>query len=85
MCLFVLPKKIQEEVLTKILEKKALKDDETDLRLEDEELTLYTGFKRKEKNWEVTQEVEGVKLDTDGTYPLEICPFMALRYTAIGS
>ena len=80
---YALPKKIQEEVLAKILEKKALKDDETDLRLEDEELTLYTGFKRKEKHWEVTQEVEGVKLDTDGTYPLEICPFMALRYTAI--
>lgn len=80
---YALPKKIQEEVLIKVLEKKAKKDDKSDLRLEDEELTLYTGFKRDGKHWIVTQEVEGVKLDTDGKYPAEICPFMALRYTAI--
>lgn len=80
---YALPKKIQEEVLIKVLEKKAKKNDKSDLRLEDEELTLYTGFKRDGKHWIVTQEVEGVKLDTDGKYPAEICPFMALRYTAI--
>ena len=80
---YALPKKVQEEVLIKVLEKKAKKNDKSDLRLEDEELTLYTGFKRDGKHWIVTQEVEGVKLDTDGKYPDEICPFMALRYTAI--
>lgn len=80
---YALPKKIQEEVLIKVLEKKAKKNEKSDLRLEDEELTLYTGFKRDGKHWIVTQEVEGVKLDTDGKYPAEICPFMALRYTAI--
>ena len=80
---YALPKKVQEEVLIKVLEKKAKKNDKSDLRLEDEELTLYTGFKRDGKHWIVTQEVEGVKLDTDGKYPAEICPFMALRYTAI--
>ena len=80
---YALPKKIQEEVLIRILEKKAKKNDKSDLRLEDEELTLYTGFKRDGKYWIVTQEVEGVKLETDGKYPVEICPFMALRYTAI--
>lgn len=80
---YALPKKIQEEVLIKVLEKKVKKNDKSDLRLEDEELTLYTGFKRDGKHWIVTQEVEGVKLDTDGKYPAEICPFMALRYTAI--
>lgn len=80
---YALPKKIQEEVLIKVLEKKAKKNDKSDLRLEDEELTLYTGFKRDGKYWIVTQEVEGVKLETDGKYPAEICPFMALRYTAI--
>lgn len=80
---YALPKKIQEEVLIKVLEKKAKKNDKSDLRLEDEELTLYTGFKRDDKHWIVTQEVEGVKLETDGKYPAEICPFMALRYTAI--
>lgn len=80
---YALSKKVQEEVLIKVLEKRAKKNDRTDLRLEDEELTLYTGFKREGKHWIVTQEVEGVKLDTDGKYPIEICPFMALRYTAI--
>lgn len=80
---YALPKKVQEQVLYKILEKKSKKNDKSDIRLEDEELILYTGFKRGEKQWIVTQEVEGVKLDTDGKYPLEICPFIALRYTAI--
>ncbi len=80
---YALPKKIQDEVMMKILQKRVKKNDTSDLRLEDEELTLYTGFKREDKFWTVTQEVEGIKLDTDGKYPIEICPFMALRYTAI--
>lgn len=80
---YALPKKIQDEVLVKVLEKKSAKNDKSDLRLEDEELTLYTGFRKEDNGWIVTQEVEGVKLDTNGRYPSEICPFMALRYTAI--
>lgn len=80
---YSLPEKYQDEVMMKILEKKSKCKGDKDLRLEDEELTLYTSFKRKDKYWIVTQEVEGVKLDTDGKYPAEICPFMALRYTAI--
>lgn len=80
---YALPKKIQEEVLLKVLEKRAKNNNKTDLRLEDEELTLYTGFKREGKFWLVTQEVEGVKLETDGRYPIEICPFIVLRYTAV--
>lgn len=80
---YALPKNIQEQVLLKILEKKTIKNDKSYTRLEDEELTLYTCFKRTEKQWIIVQEVEGIKLDTKGTYPIEICPFMALRYTAI--
>ena len=80
---YALPEDIQEQVLVKILEKKAVSDTKEDLRLEDEELTLYTGFKREEKHWKVVQEVEGIKLDNEGAYPIEICPFIALRYTAI--
>lgn len=80
---YALPKKIQDEVLVKVLEKKSARNDKSDLRLEDEELTLYTGFRKEDNGWIVTQEVEGVKLDTNGRYPSEICPFMALRYTAI--
>ena len=80
---YALPEDIQDEVMMKILEKKAqgkLKDE----KLEDLELTLYTGFKREKKKWKVWQEVEGVVIpSSEGTYPIEICPFMALRYTAI--
>lgn len=80
---YSLPEDVQDEVLIKILEKKAtgkLKEE----KLEDLELTLYTGFKRTKKQWKVWQEVEGVKIpSSEGTYPIEICPFMALRYTAI--
>lgn len=80
---YSLPEEIQDEVLMKILEKKTkgkLKDE----KLEDLELTLYTGFKRNKKHWKVWQEVEGVIIpSSEGTYPIEICPFMALRYTAI--
>lgn len=81
---YALPKDIQDEVMVKILEKRAKKNDKSDVRLEDEELTLYTGFRRGDKHWTVCQEVEGIKLPaSEGKYPLEICPFMALRYTAI--
>ena len=80
---YALPEDVQDEVMMKILEKKAkgkLKDE----KLEDLELTLYTGFKRTKKQWKVRQEVEGVTIpSSEGTYPIEICPFMALRYTAI--
>ena len=47
---YALPEDIQDEVMMKILEKKAkgkLKDE----KLEDLELTLYTGFKREKKKW----------------------------------
>lgn len=80
---YALPKKIQDEVLIKVLEKREKQNYKTDLRLEDEELTLYTCFRRTDTKWIITQEVEGVELDTGGSYPLEICPFIALRYTAI--
>ena len=81
---YALPKKIQDEVMMKILEKRAKEDKPRDLRLEDEELILYTGFKREDKHWTVCQEVEGIRLPaSEGKYPLEICPFMALRFTAI--
>lgn len=81
---YALPKEIQEDVMMKILEKRAKKNDNKDVRLEDEELTLYTGFKREGKHWTVCQEVEGIKLPaSEGKYPIEICPFIALRYTAI--
>ena len=81
---YALPKEIQEQVLMKVLEKKAVKNNKNELRLEDLELTLYTRFKRDNKFWDVCQEVEGVILpDSRGKYPIDIEPFIALRYRRI--
>ena len=81
---YALPEKIQKEVLAKVLEKKAIKDDRGDLRLEELELTLYTKFKRDGEFWLVCQEVEGIILpDSQGKYPIDIAPFIALRYRRI--
>ena len=53
-------------------------------RLEEQDFDLYTAFKRKEKYWEIYQECEGVEIpNSRGKYPIDICPFMALRYVRI--
>ena len=51
----------------------------------DEELTLYTYLKRTQDNkWEIYQEIDGVIIrQTKGSYPLDRCPFIPLRYTRI--
>lgn len=77
----LLPESVQEQILEqlKIDEKK---DDIPDI--DEKEFTLYTGFRRTSKSWIVTQEVEGFPLeDVKGKYPIDVCPFMALRYTRI--
>ena len=79
--LTTLPEEVQEAVITKILEKKGKEEFKN---IDEKELTLYTIFKRKRKFWEVYQEIEGVELpDSRGKYPIEIAPFMALRYVRI--
>lgn len=76
-----LDEKIQELIRVKILETKGEKECE---HLDEKEFTLYTCFKRNKKHWLVFQEVEGIKIpESEGKYPIEICPFMALRYTRI--
>lgn len=78
-----LPDEVRELVMLKVLEKKA-KEGKNNKKVDEEELTLYTVFRRKPKHWEVYQEIEGVELPKSrGKYPIEICPFIALRYTAI--
>ena len=45
---------------------------------------LYTYVCRKEKNWEVHQEIQGIEVpDSRGTYPLERNPFIPLRFIRI--
>ena len=81
--LYSLPEEVQELVMMKVLERKA-KDKELAKRLEEEELTLYTVFRRKQKHWEIYQECEGVELPASkGKYPIDVCPFIALRYVRI--
>ena len=78
---FALPKDIQEKVLEKLKEKEK-KDNIPNL--EEKELKLYTVYKLKDKHWVTWQEVEGFDIPkTEGKYPKEVPPFMALRYTRI--
>lgn len=45
---------------------------------------LFTRVCREDKNWTVCQEVKGFKVpDSDGTYPLDKCPWLPLRWTSI--
>lgn len=50
----------------------------------DDYLCLYTHIKRTSTGWSIYQELEGQKVPgSDGTYPKDKCPWLALRLTAI--
>lgn len=73
---YTLPKDVQKQIISNISDNKE--------NLGEKELTLYTVFRRKGKFWEIYQECEGVVIQSSfGKYPIEICPFMALRYVRI--
>ena len=78
---YALPEDMQAEVLLRL----KLKEKTDEIKdLDEKELDLYTVYKREKKHWVTYQEVEGVEVPRSrGKYPLEICPFMALRYTRI--
>ena len=43
-------------------------------------VNLYTWIKRTDKQWMISQEVKGIVIpESKGTYPLDRCPFIALR------
>lgn len=45
---------------------------------------LYTCIKRTFTQWDIWQEINGVEVpDSRGTYPLDICPWFALRGTVV--
>ena len=78
---YALPKEIQGAVLEQL---KIKEKTEEVKKLEEKELTLYTCYRRREKHWITYQEVEGIEIPrSEGKYPEEACPFMALRYTRI--
>lgn len=78
---YALPANLQKQVLEQL----KIKEQKEEIKhLENRELILYTGYKLKGKYWVTYQEIEGLKLtDTEGRYPIEACPFIALRYTRI--
>lgn len=50
----------------------------------DKPVSVYTAVCRTETGWAVEQEVEGIKIpESKGTYPLDACPWMALRWTPV--
>lgn len=78
---YALPKEIQGAVLEQL---KIKEKTEEVKKLEEKELTLYTCYRRRDKHWITYQEVEGIEIPrSEGKYPEEACPFMALRYTRI--
>ena len=78
---YALPQDIQGAVLEQLKIKE--KTDEVK-KLEEKELTLYTVYRRRGQHWITYQEVEGIDIPrTEGKYPIEACPFIALRYTRI--
>lgn len=82
--LYTLPEEAQEAVMLKVLEKRAKETPECKKKVDEDELTLYTVFRRTPKHWITYQECEGIEIPKSrGKYPIEICPFMALRYTRI--
>lgn len=81
-----LPDKLKEAAYEFLKKEEGLSEVEELNDLDKKELTLYTGFLRSKNNkhWLVKQELETIPIeDTEGKYPIDICPFMALRYTRI--
>lgn len=66
-----LPENIRNEVLT-------------DKKITDEPIDLFTYIKRTSKNWEVIQEINGIKIP-GSEYPLDELPWLALRWTAVAN
>lgn len=73
----VLPEDIQEQIKDKITNENKKLD-------EAKEYDLLTIFERVNNKWEIYSEVEGIEIEsTKGSYPIDKCPFIALRYVAV--
>ena len=78
---------LPEDVREALIERLKTKENKPDLEATDcteKEFDLYTQFLRTPKAWLVSQEVEGLPIEkSKGRYPIDVCPFIALRYTRI--
>lgn len=69
-----LPPEIRGAVKAKMVERNST----------DKTVEIYTGIFRTDKGWKVYQEVEGLRVpNSEGTYPLDACPWMPLRWTPV--
>lgn len=70
-----LPENIREAIVQEQEKKKVNTEDDVE---------LYTHVCRKGKQWEVYQEVKGIKIPgSEGKYPLDKSPWIAVRFTKI--
>lgn len=59
------------------------KDEDTDLS-HDDYVDLFTCVHRKDNKWEVYQELNNEVIpDSEGSYPIDKCPFIPLRYSRV--
>ena len=71
---------LPKAVRAKIKEKQLINaEEETAIRQDPVEYELYTCIERRENNWTVRQECEGIPVGKAGTYPLDACPWLPLR------
>lgn len=78
----IVKEQISPIVLSAEVRAEAKLDEDTDPT---KPVDVFTYVKRGESNWEAYQEINGIRLEsTTGTYPLEECPWLPLRWTAAG-
>ena len=73
-----------DSVATTELDEETLAEVGPDLGRDEKEVSVYTHITRKQKQWYVVQEIKGRKImGTEAQYPLDKCPYLALRWTKI--
>lgn len=71
-----LPKSIKAVVIQKLAASESV----------ERNVTIYTSIQNRGNHWAVRQEVEGFEIpEAAGTYPLDGCPWLPLRWTPDGS
>lgn len=71
-----LPESVREIVRSKVAARSSKED-----RVDDTEVTLYTGIILTNGKWKVSQECEGIAIpQAEGTYPADANPWMPLRW-----
>lgn len=80
-----LPDSIKQYVLDELRKEAEHKEDREKKQHGDEKtVDVYTWIRRGPKNWTICQEVKGKDIpESEGTYPLDKCPWLALRWKKI--